>query len=86
MVADKEILAAIPEIAQNTGVFAEPAAAASWAAVRQLAKLKKIDKDELVVCLISGSGLKDIANAATAVGQPLTVGLTIDSVSEALAR
>jgi len=86
MVADKEILAAIPEIAQNTGVFAEPAAAAAWAAVRQLAQLKKIDKDELVVCLISGSGLKDIANAATAVGQPLTVGLTIDSVSEALAR
>ena len=80
MVADKEILAAIPEIAQNTGVFAEPAAAAAWAAVRQLAQLKKIDKDELVVCLISGSGLKDIANAAT------TVGLTIDSVSEALAR
>jgi len=86
MVADKEILAAIPEIAQNTGVFAEPAAAASWAGVKQMVQYKKIELDELVVCLVSGSGLKDIANAATAIGKPLTVDPTIDSVRDALAR
>ena len=84
--ADEEILAAIPEIAQNTGVFAEPAAAASWAAVRQLARLKKIDKDERVVCLISGSGLKDVANAATVAGKPSSVDLSLESVRDALAR
>ena len=85
-VPDDEILAAIPEIARNTGVFAEPAAAAPWAGLKQMAQHKKIESDELVVCLVSGSGLKDIANVATVVGKPLTVDPTIESVSEALAR
>jgi len=83
-IPDKEILAAIPEIARSTGVFAEPAAAAPWAAVKQMAENKIIDADELVVCLVSGSGLKDIANAATAVGEPLTVDPTTESVREVL--
>jgi len=85
-VPDEDILAAIPEIARNTGVFAEPAAAAPWAGVKQMARQEKIDEDELVVCIVSGSGLKDIANAATIVGKPLTVDPTIESVSDALAR
>jgi threonine synthase len=85
-VADEDILAAIPEMARSTGVFAEPAAAAPWAAVKQMARQEKINEDEVVVCLVSGSGLKDIANVATVVGKPLTVDPTIESVSEALAR
>jgi len=85
-VPDEDILAAIPEMAQSTGVFAEPAAAAPWAGLKQMAQEDNIDEDELVVCIVSGSGLKDIANAATAVGKPLTVDPTIESVSEALAR
>jgi len=85
-VPDQEILAAIPEIAQATGIFAEPAAAAPWAAVKQMAQDKKIEADEVVVCLISGSGLKDVASAAAAVGKPLTVDPTIESVSQALPR
>ena len=85
-IPDKDILAAIPEIASATGVFAESAAAAPWAAVRQMAQQKKIDTDELIVCLVSGSGLKDIANAAEAVGKALAVDPTIESVSNILAR
>ena len=34
-VSDQEILAAIPEMARATGVFAEPAAAAPWAGLKQ---------------------------------------------------
>ena len=79
-ISDKEILAAIPEIARATGVFAEPAAAAPWAAVKTMAQQKKIDANELVVCLVSGSGLKDITNAATAAGRPLTVDPTVEAV------
>jgi len=85
-VPDEEILVAIPEIAQATGIFAEPAAAAPWAAVKQMAQQKQIAADEFVVCLISGSGLKDISNAAAAVGKPLTVDPTIEAISEVLAR
>lgn len=83
-IPDKEILAAIPEIARATGVFAEPAAAAPWAAVKQLVRDQKVAPDELLVCVVSGSGLKDIANARTAVGEPLAVDPSIDAVRDAL--
>ena len=83
-IPDKEILAAIPEIASATGVFAEPAAAAPWAAVKQLFRDDKIATDEVLVCVVSGSGLKDIANARTAVGEPLAVDPSIDAVRDAL--
>jgi threonine synthase len=85
-VPDQEILAAISEVASATGVFPEPAAAAPWAAVQRMAQQNKIDADELIVCLVSGSGLKDVANAAVAVGKPLTVDPTIDAVRDALER
>ncbi len=83
-VPDEEILSAIPEMARATGVFAEPAAAAPWAAVKQMARDKKIDADELVVCIVSGSGLKDVASAAATVGQPFTIDPTIEAVSQVL--
>jgi threonine synthase len=83
-IPDKDILAAIPEIARATGVFAEPAAAAPWAAVKQLVRDQKVAADELLVCVVSGSGLKDIANARTAVGEPLAVDPSIDAVRDAL--
>jgi len=83
-IPDKEILAAIPEIASATGVFTEPAAAAPWAAVKQLLRDDKIATDEVLVCVVSGSGLKDIANARTAVGEPLAVDPSIDAVRDAL--
>ena len=85
-VPDEEILAAIPEIAKSTGVFAEPAAATPWAGVKQMARQETIDEDELVVCIVSGSDLKDIKNAAAVVGKPLAVDLSLDSVRDALAR
>jgi len=83
MVPDKEILAAIPEIARTTGIFAEPAAAAPWAAVKQLLHDEKIDADELVVCIVSGSGLKDIANIQKTVGSPLSIDPSIEAIKNA---
>ncbi len=85
-VSDEEILAAIPEMARTTGVFAEPAAAAPWAAVKQMVHDDRIEADELVVCIVSGSGLKDIANARKAVGKPLIIDPSIDAVRDTLAR
>lgn len=65
-VSDQDILNAELQIAKLEGVFAEPA---SSAAVATLAKLKmdKISKDDSVVCLITGSGLKatDVLQALT---------------------
>lgn len=84
-VADEDILAAIPEMARLSGVFPEPAAAAPWAAVRQMVRNEIMEKDELVVCLVSGSGLKDIGSAQKAAGKPIVIDASIEAVRDALA-
>lgn len=83
-VPDDDILAAIPEMARLSGIFPEPAAAAPWAAVKQMVRDKKIAADELVVCLVSGSGLKDIVSARTAAGEPKVIDPSVEAVKDAL--
>jgi threonine synthase len=80
-VPDQDILAAISEMARFTGLFVEPAAAAPWAAVRQMADDKLIDADERVICLVTGSGLKDPVSAEQAFGEPALIEPTLDAVS-----
>ncbi len=67
-VSDDQIIAAIPEMAWLTGVFAEPAAAASLAGLRQLLHEGVVDISERIVLLITGNGLKDIRGAMRSVG------------------
>lgn len=62
-VTDDQILKAIPNLACNTGVFAEPAGAATWAGLKKAAGRGLIKSFEDVVVINTGSGLKDI-NAA----------------------
>lgn len=83
-VSEEEILRAIPDLAQSTGVFAEPAATACWAALDRLLKMKSIGPDEKVVCVVTGNGLKDVASARKTVGQPIVVAPTIDAVMAAI--
>ena len=84
-VPDEEILAAIPEMAAATGVFPEPAAATPWAAVKQMVEERRIAADELIVCLVSGNGLKDIARARTVSTDPLVIDPSLDAVEAAVA-
>jgi threonine synthase len=60
-VSDEAILNAIPILAQGSGVFAEPAAAATYAGLHKAVDKGLISVDETSVLLITGSGLKDIA-------------------------
>jgi threonine synthase len=46
----------------------------------------RIAPDELVVCLVSGNGLKDIANAQLAVRSLQVIDPTLDAVASALIR
>ena len=79
-VSDRKILNAVPEMARATGVFPEPAAAAPWAAVKQMVRDETIEKDELIVCLVTGSGLKDATAAAEAAGTVQVIDPSIDAV------
>ncbi len=58
-VTDDEILKVQRMIIQLEGVFCEPASAAGVAGVRRLAAERRIGPDEIVVCVLTGHGLKD---------------------------
>ena len=60
VVSDNEILDAQKILASKSGIFAEPAAAASMAGLLRLTENGTIKKDETVVILLTGHGLKDI--------------------------
>lgn len=65
-VSDAQILAAIPDLARKTGVFAEPAGATAYAGLIEAVQQGLIDRDERIVILNTGNGLKDIASAMQA--------------------
>ena len=80
-VSDEEILDAIPVLAQDCGVFAEPAAAAAYAGLVEAVSRGLVVPTDRVVVLSTGSGLKDVASVMKAVGkQPSIVEPTIDAV------
>jgi threonine synthase len=56
--ADEEILQAQVLIGSRAGVFAEPAAATSVAAAKKLRAEGVINANEVVVCNLTGHGLK----------------------------
>jgi threonine synthase len=85
-VPDSQILAALGEMARYSGVFPEPAAATPWSAVKQMADDKLIDRDERVVCLVTGSGLKDTASARQAAGEPVIIEPSLDAMTPHPAR
>jgi threonine synthase len=58
-VTDEQILAAQADIARLEGVFCEPASAAGVAGVRQLAASGRLERSAVVVCILTGHGLKD---------------------------
>ncbi len=59
MVTDEEILEAYNLIASKTGIFCEPASAASVAGLIKQNKEGKIKDGSLIVCILTGHGLKD---------------------------
>jgi threonine synthase len=85
-VADEEIIAAIPVLAQGVGVFAEPAAAAAYAGLVRAVEQELVHADERVVVLSTGSGLKDIATAMKSAGEPVVVAPDLADVRRVLSR
>ncbi|MGE5404959.1 MAG: threonine synthase, partial [Candidatus Saccharibacteria bacterium] len=58
-VSDEEILEAYEFVARKEGIFCEPASAASIAGVLKMGSHGKFKKDQKVVCILTGHGLKD---------------------------
>lgn len=71
MVSDAEILAAYHFLASKEGIFCEPASAASVAGLLKLSRQGMDLSKNSVVCILTGSGLKD-ADTATRKAEPFT--------------
>ena len=81
-VSDEAIIESIARLARLTGVFAEPAAAASLAGLDAALEAGLIDRSERVVMVVTGNGLKDRDSAARAVTLPDPVLPAIDGLAE----
>ena len=66
-VTDDQILEAYRLLASKEGVFGEPASAASVAGILKLSRQGMRLQDQVIVCVITGSGLKDPETATKVV-------------------
>jgi threonine synthase len=77
-VSDAQILAAIPLLAKNSGIFAEPAAAAPLAGLLAAREQGLVSPKDTVVLVITGSGLKDVPSAMRACDEAGIAPVTVD--------
>jgi threonine synthase len=83
-VTDDEILAAYRDLARLEGIFCEPSSAASVAGVRQMAAAGRLTGDPLVVCVLTGAGLKDPGSAEGIAPPIIEAHPTVGDVARAL--
>ncbi len=83
-VTDEEILDAQLMLAREEGIFVEPASASSIAGLKKLINNGVVDKDERVVCITTGHGLKDPDTAIKQCEKPLEVDAEISAIEQAL--
>ncbi|MCL2133936.1 MAG: threonine synthase [Candidatus Bathyarchaeota archaeon] len=83
-VTDEEILNAQKILAQVEGIFVEPASAASIAGLKKLVRNGIINKDERVVCITTGHGLKDPDTAIKMCEKPMEVDVEMSAIENAL--
>ncbi|MEC9308088.1 MAG: threonine synthase [Chloroflexota bacterium] len=85
MVSDDEILDAYRLLASREGIFGEPASAASVAGLIKMVQLGMDLSDKRVVCVITGSGLKDPDLAVSSVqSQVVEIRADINSLEEVI--
>ena len=83
IVTDDEIMAAYRLLAQEEGIFAEPASAACVAGLLKAAPGLDL-ADKTVVCVITGHGLKDPDTALALQGEMTDVPAELDAVERAM--
>ncbi|WP_414469376.1 threonine synthase [Methanobacterium sp. ACI-7] len=83
-VTDEEILNAQKLLARTEGIGVEPASAASIAGLITLVENGEVDKNEQVVCIVTGHLLKDPNTAINACIEPVEVDADIDQLSSIL--
>ncbi len=85
-VSDDEIISAIKYLGSTQGIFAEPAGATGFAGMLKALNEGKISKNDRIVVIVTGNGLKDVDSAIRAGGEPIVIDPSIDSVKEKILK
>lgn len=70
--------------AKATGIFGEPAGVTGFAGFRKMARQGLLGKNERVVIIVTGNGLKDIEGAKKSAGEPMVVDSDLDQLRRVL--
>ncbi len=84
MVSDDEILYAYKFVASMEGVFVEPASAASIAGLLKYTREGKLEKDSVIICVLTGHGLKDPDTAVKIASSPTVISPSIEELCQYL--
>jgi threonine synthase len=83
-VTDEQILAAYRLLSEREGVFAEPASAAGVAGLLQASEAGQVPAGSIVVCTLTGHGLKDPDTAVAGARRATPIGIDIAAAAGAL--
>jgi threonine synthase len=79
-VSDEDTIEAIKLLARTEGIFTEPAGGVTIAAVKKLVDSGMISTDEVVVCYVTGNGLKTPEVVLDHIVKPIEIEPTFDSL------
>jgi threonine synthase len=83
-VSDDEILEAMRLLGRHCGIFGEPAGVAGTAGLKKALEEKLIPSSASAVSIVTGNGLKDIANAQKAAGSYISIPPDMNQLLKAL--
>jgi threonine synthase len=84
MVSDDEIIHAYRLLADLEGVFCEPASATSVAGLIKMSKSNIFNDGDVVVCTLTGHGLKDPDTAIKSCDEPISLPIDIKMIVNAM--
>ncbi len=79
--SNREILDAILLLARTEGIFTEPAGGVSVAVLKKMVEAGKIDKNESVICYVTGNGLKTTEVMMEVLSKPQTMQADIAKIA-----
>ncbi len=83
-VTDQEILDALELLASDEGIFTEPSGAASVAGLKRLLDDGVIDHGDVIVCEVTGTGLKDLKSITGIHGEPVRIKPSVEELDRVL--
>ncbi|MBS7287649.1 MAG: threonine synthase [Candidatus Freyarchaeota archaeon] len=85
-VTDEQILQAQKLLARTEGIFVEPASAASIAGLVKLLDAGLVDKNERIVCVTTGHGLKDPDTPIRTCEKPIQIKPDLEAIEKIVAQ